>query len=363
MSDNANPYLSHFESSDFVPKSTITTVSTFNNPAPRYAIEVDDPQKHEQFVSYALSAVTEQGTLTRRIRFSEMVAFHDLLLKAYPHLILPPLPNKEVMEYVSGDRFSIQFIEKRRRAIKRYLDRLARHEQLSTSHEYMAFLRNQPADAPNTTAMEAISDVLLNAFTKLKRPEDKFVDILEGVIRLQDMLTAISRIYIRINRKYWDIYNDTVEFGNCLTSLGVMHTNDLSTIATSSGLILNNYSKLMEELVNFEDGDLLSNINEYIEYCKSVRLTLKTRDQKQLDTEELENYLEQTIQQREETLYPHLKSGIQIGGYIKDKYDEFKGVDQEIKKKEKIEKLEGKIKEVCLIYIVEKCIATICRDS
>ena len=361
MSDNQNPYLSHFEaSSDFVPKSTMTTVSTFKNPSPRYAIEVDDPQKHEQFVSYALSAVTDQGTLTRRVRFSELAAFNDVLLKAYPHLILPPLPSKEMMEYVSGDRFSIQFIEKRRKAIKRYLDRLARHETLSTCPEFMAFLKNQPADAPSTTAVEAISDVLLNAFTKLKRPEDRFLDILEGVIRLQDMLTAISRIYIRVNRKYWDIYNETVEFGNCLTSLGVMHSNEISDIATKTGLVINEYSKLMEELANFEDGDLLSNINEYVEYCKSVRLTLKTRDQKQLDTEELETYLEATIQAREETLYPHLKSGIQIGGFIKDKFDELKGVDQEKAKKEKIDKLEGRIKEVfSSTYLVKKCTATI----
>eukprot|EP00835_Amoeboradix_gromovi_P001343 NODE_59_length_25653_cov_0.289622.p9 type:complete len:351 gc:universal NODE_59_length_25653_cov_0.289622:7904-6852(-) len=343
---NSNPYLSHFESSDFVPKSTITTVSTFKNPSPRYAISVEDPQKHEQFVSYALTAVTDQGTLTRRVRFSELVAFHDLLFKAYPHLILPPLPSKEFYEYVSGDRFSMQFIEKRRSAIKRYLDRLSRHEYLSTCPEFLAFLKNQPTEVLSTKAVDAISDVLLNAFTKLRRPDDKFIDILEGVIRLQDMLTSISRIYIRINRKYWDIYNDTVEFGNCLTSIGVMHTNEICEYGTKSGIVINEYSKLMEDLANFEDGDLLSNINEYVEYCKSVRLTLKTRDQKQLDTEELENYLEQTIQAREETLFPQLKSGIQIGGYIKDKFDELKGVDQEKQKKERIEKLEQRIQQV-----------------
>eukprot|EP00834_Sanchytrium_tribonematis_P008693 NODE_1123_length_2104_cov_0.759102.p1 type:complete len:354 gc:universal NODE_1123_length_2104_cov_0.759102:1550-489(-) len=352
MSDNSNPYLTNFESTDFVPKSTITTVSTFKTPSPRYAIQVDDPQKHEQFVSYALSAVTDQGTLTRRVRFSELAAFHDQLVKAYPHLILPPMPSKEVMEYVSGDRFSVQFIEKRQSAIKRYLDRIARHEMLSTCPEFLAFLKNQPTDTSGTTAIEAISDVLLNAFTKLKRPEDKFVDIAENIIRLQDMLSSISRIYIRINRKYMDIYNDTLEFGNCLTSLGVMHDNSIGEVATKVGVIINEYSKLMEDLANFEDGDLLSNINEYVEYCKSARLTLKTRDQKQLDTEELENYLEQTIQSREETLYPHLKSGTsQLGGYIKDKLDEFKGVDQEKSKKDRVEKLEQRIKEVAVFYV------------
>lgn len=83
---------------------------------------------------------------------------------------------------------------------------------------------------------------------------------------------------------------------------------------------------------------------------------LKARDQKQLDFEELSNYLQQTIQDRERTQFPGRKynghsggsggTGLHITNYVTDKLNEVRGVNMERVRREKLNKLERRVNEV-----------------
>jgi sorting nexin-4 len=87
---------------------------------------------------------------------------------------------------------------------------------------------------------------------------------------------------------------------------------------------------------------------------------LRVRDQKQVDFEELSNYLQHTVAERERTLYPGRRlegsGGVNITGFLADKVKEVRGVDMVQAKQEKLERLEQKIKEVriqfrsCRVY-------------
>lgn len=81
---------------------------------------------------------------------------------------------------------------------------------------------------------------------------------------------------------------------------------------------------------------------------------LKARDQKQLDFEELSVYLHQTVQLRDRTQYPGRKyndrgmaaGGLYISDYVTDKLNEVRGVNMERARREKLSKLELRVKEV-----------------
>lgn len=74
---------------------------------------------------------------------------------------------------------------------------------------------------------------------------------------------------------------------------------------------------------------------------------LKLRDQKQLDYEELSEYLQSTIAERERTLQPHLHdSGYNIAGYVTGKINEVRGADADKIRKEKVLRLDERIREV-----------------
>ena len=85
-------------------------------------------------------------------------------------------------------------------------------------------------------------------------------------------------------------------------------------------------------------------ICEYISYCNSTKETLKLRDQKQIDHQELCRYRENIENERSKTLSTGKGSG--ISGFFQDTINDFKGIDPERTRKQRLEKLEEKIKHV-----------------
>lgn len=85
-------------------------------------------------------------------------------------------------------------------------------------------------------------------------------------------------------------------------------------------------------------------------YSHANRAVLKLRDQKQLDFEELSDYLSGVTNERDRlaaVISGHAGStGLGIGAYIKDRMDALRGADDDRSRVEKMRKLDTKIKEV-----------------
>lgn len=58
--------------------------------------------------------------------------------------------------------------------------------------------RNIP---PSATLFESIGDTLINAFAKIKKPDEKFEEMKELVGKLEDNLNIVERLYMRINKR------------------------------------------------------------------------------------------------------------------------------------------------------------------
>ena len=54
--------------------------------------------------------------------------------------IVPPIPGKHRMEYITGDRFAPDFLEKRRSSLASHLSKIARHPILQKSLVLKRFL-------------------------------------------------------------------------------------------------------------------------------------------------------------------------------------------------------------------------------
>ncbi|XP_043945492.1 sorting nexin-8 isoform X1 [Protopterus annectens] len=80
------------------------------------------PEKKGLFlkhVEYEVSSQRLKSSVYRR--FSDFVVFHEVLLQRFPYRMVPALPPKKVL---GADR---EFIESRRRALKRFVNLVARH--------------------------------------------------------------------------------------------------------------------------------------------------------------------------------------------------------------------------------------------
>ena len=95
-----------------------------------------------------------------------------------------------------------------------------------------------------------------------------------------------------------------------------------------------------------EEGEYVNFIQDYINYCTQVKDVLKTRDQKQVDMEELDLYLKNHIADRDRTMSSAKSAGPL--GFIQDKVQQIKGIDAEVARQHRLEKLAAKIIEVGL---------------
>ena len=91
-------------------------------------------------------------------------------------------------------------------------------------------------------------------------------------------------------------------------------------------------------------------MHSILQYSHANRAVLKLRDQKQMDFEELSDYLS-GLNNEHDRLHAVISgragsTGLGLGAYLKDRVDALRGADDDRSRVEKMRKLEGKIKEV-----------------
>ncbi|KAF9084565.1 hypothetical protein BGX29_007669 [Mortierella sp. GBA35] len=123
-------------------KHYIQSGPSWQEKAPLFKVRVHDPETKRKMVGmqeYTLfqvtSTFTEGVSVTVERRYSQFEWLYEHLVNKFGAIIFPPLPEKQY----SG-RFSDEFIEKRRRALERFLNRLVRHPVLRYSDLLTHFL-------------------------------------------------------------------------------------------------------------------------------------------------------------------------------------------------------------------------------
>ncbi|KAI8390057.1 hypothetical protein BD560DRAFT_379787 [Blakeslea trispora] len=336
-------------------------------------ITVADPQKHHDpqgaFITYLITTHTEIKTFTSqnprpvRRRYQDFLWLHTALTLEYPACIVPPLPEKHRLEYIKGDRFSSEFIQRRMISLQWFLDRISRHPLLQKSQSCRIFLsssdfrndkRAQMMHIPSSSSLlDSISDTLVNAFAKLRKPDERFESMKEDIHRLEENLNTVERLYMRINKRQQDLQNDYQNFANSIQGLSSLESNIAHSLCRFAD-ISRAYGKAMKEMAEKEELQFLNEIHELLAYCHAAKEVLKARDQKQLDFEALSMYLQQTEILLERTQYPGRKfndrgvgiGGIYISDYVTDKLNEVRGMNMEKARQDKLKRLEHRIKEL-----------------
>ncbi|XP_007941209.1 sorting nexin-8 [Orycteropus afer afer] len=102
------------------------------------------PEKKGLFlkhVEYEVSSQRFRSSVYRR--YNDFVVFHDTLLHRFPYRMVPALPPKRML---GADR---EFIEARRRALKRFINLVARHPRFSEDVVLKLFLSFSGSDVQN----------------------------------------------------------------------------------------------------------------------------------------------------------------------------------------------------------------------
>ncbi|KAH7156690.1 hypothetical protein EDB81DRAFT_840716 [Dactylonectria macrodidyma] len=318
----------------------------------------------DAFVSYLITtnstfpSFQRENTTVRR-RFTDFVFLYKQLMRDYPAAAVPPLPDKQRMEYVRGDRFGSDFTARRGHSLQRFLIRLSLHPNLRRapilhtfleSPDWNATMRSRStrgsssSDSGSTGVFDNFADTFINAFTKVHRPDRRFLEVREKSDKLDDDLGHIEKVIARVARRETDLEADLHDLAEQFQKLIPLEPNVEPAVHAFAASIEDTAADL-RKLKDTTDQDYLGSLRDLQAYSLALKGLLKAREQKQLDHEQLTEYLNKSTTERD-TLQTGHGSGSGAGGFLRAKIEDVRGVDHEQARRERARKLEMRVEEL-----------------
>src|ERR1700761_3503968 len=157
----------------------------------------------------------QRSEFSVRRRFTDFLFLRQALHRDYQACAIPPLPEKNNMAYVRGDRFSTEFTQRRAWSLHRFVKRCTLHPVLRRAPILILFLetadwnaqmRLRPTrsntlgegSAANPSApagfFDNVADTMLNAFSKVHKPDKRFIEVTERANKLDEDLSHVEKI-------------------------------------------------------------------------------------------------------------------------------------------------------------------------
>ncbi|KAJ5823510.1 hypothetical protein N7447_005850 [Penicillium robsamsonii] len=340
--------------------------------------QVDSPLKEndgtkDAYISYLVTTHTDfksfqKPDFTVRRRFTDFYFLYKTLYREYPACAVPPLPDKHKMEYVRGDRFGTEFTTRRAWSLHRFLKRLTLHPVLRRaplltifleSPDWNAHMRlhstrvstNTGSDGAATGIFDNFTDSFVNAFSKVHKPDRRFIEVREKADKLDEDLSHVEKTVARVARRESDLETDYAELATQFRKLVPLEPAvemPLQVFAAS----VEETARGMRGLKDHTDQNYLGSLRDTESYIMSLKSLLKTREQKQLDFEALVDYRNKAVTERDSlatnpgAYYASNPLTSSPASFIRSKMEDMRGVDHEQSRRERVRKLELRIDEL-----------------
>ncbi|KAK7743534.1 intercellular trafficking and secretion [Cytospora paraplurivora] len=323
----------------------------------------------DAYVSYLITTNTTFSSFMKptshvRRRFTDFVFLYKTLGRDYPACAVPSIPDKQRMEYVRGDRFGPDFTQRRAYSLQRFLARCSLHpilrrasilHQFLESPDWNAIMQSRLSRSNTANSAEAgsggvfdnFADTFINVFTKVHKPDRRFIEVKEKSDKLDEDLSQVEKVVARVARRENDLEADLRDLAEQFQKLitlepgveAAVHAFAASVEDTATGL---------KKLKDHTDQDYLGSLRDMVAYSGALKNLLKAREQKQLDYEQLTEYLNKSTVDRDSLASGGGGGGVGSGpaGFIRSKIEDVRGVDHEQARRERLRRLEVRIDEL-----------------
>ncbi|KAA0714505.1 Sorting nexin-2 [Triplophysa tibetana] len=218
-------------------------------------LSVSDPEKvgdgMNAFMVYKVTTKTSLSIFNRdeftvKRRFSDFLGLHSKLASKYLHIgyIVPPAPEKSIVGMTKvkvgkEDLSSVEFVEKRRSALERYLMRTVKHPALLKDPDLLQFLES--SELPRAVSTQALSGA--------------------GILRMVNKAAdAVNKMTIKMNESDAWFEEKQQQFENLDVQLRKLHASVESLVCHRKELSVNtaSFAKSAAMLGNSEDHTALS---------------------------------------------------------------------------------------------------------
>ncbi|CAK7230640.1 intercellular trafficking and secretion [Sporothrix bragantina] len=292
------------------------------------------------FTSYLVTTTStfptfQKQTVSVRRRFTDFLYLYNSLSKDYPACAVPPIPDKQRMVRVTGDRFGPDFTNRRAYSLQRFLFRLSLHPVLRRapllhnfleSGEWNATMRSHSGRISSDggsygtgtggasggsgggsggseqgvtgSMFDAFADSFINVFTKVHRLDRRFVEVREKSDRLDEDLNHVEKVVARVVRRETDLESDLKDLAEQFQKLITLEPGVEDAVRAFAASVEDTAAGL-RGLREITDQDYLSSLRDMVAYSGSLKNLLKAREQKQLDYEQLTEYLNKSTADRD----------------------------------------------------------------
>lgn len=258
--------------------------------------------KYNSYINYKITVKTSRpGFAAESIvvrRYSDFVWLSEDLSRLHPGLIIPTLPEKQSM-----GRFSPEFVEARRRALEKFLERISEHVELGKSATFITFLQatdiqlNEAKEISKAAKvkvtekakswLQGVGNSLTAAATNQKavEPEKTPVDLKVDEIAayalvFEKQLDIISKQSRNIVKRSGEAASALYDFSQGLANLGKAEGEALGAALNHVGQSIEKLSYEAAQHAELELRELEEPIDEYVRYAQSVKSALQRRVEK-----------------------------------------------------------------------------------
>ena len=201
---------------------------------------------------------------------------------------------------------------------------------------------------PASGFLDSVADTMLNAFSKVHKPDKRFIEVTERTAKLSEDLSHIEKIISRVARRQSDLETDYLDLATNVRKLTPLEPAIEAPLQTFAGCV-EETSRGWKGLKDHTDQNYLGSLRDMEAYIASIKSLLKTREQKQLDFEGLTDYLQKASSERDilasSNPYSH-GSPLNPANFIRNKVEDMRGVDHETARRDRQRKLDLKIEEL-----------------
>ncbi|KAL1772593.1 sorting nexin-7 isoform X1 [Sigmodon hispidus] len=261
-------------------------------------ITVDAPESHvttiETFITYRIITKTSRGEFDSsefevRRRYQDFLWLKGKLEEAHPTLIIPPLPEKFIVKGMV-ERFNDDFIETRRKALHKFLNRIADHPTLTFNEDFKVFLTAQAWELSSykkqgpglLSRMGQTVRAVASSMRGVKNRPDEFTEMNNFIETFSQKINLIDKISQRIYKEERDYFDEMKEYGSIHILWSASEENLVDTLKGIASCI-EQCCKATEKRMSGLSEALLPVVHEYVLYSEMLMGVMKRRDQIQTE--------------------------------------------------------------------------------
>ncbi|KAI7860990.1 hypothetical protein BDC45DRAFT_10740 [Circinella umbellata] len=275
--------------------------------------------------TYIAYSIRISDTETKR-RYSEFESLRRALSRLHPTLIVPPIPEKHsLVDYAALQtrvKDDLPMIEKRKRMLQTFLNRVASHPELGQDHVFHRFLENGVAwsdvlhspplsQLPKNPLQMVVSkeanvqahkyNMILSsnlipipsATYVLKSPDPRFEESEKFTFRIANyMSNNLDKSQRKVIRRLGELANDYAELGAVYNGFSLNESGSVANAIEKIGQAVDASYTESAQMVTSLEGEFAEPIQEHSQFAHIVKQVLRFRHLKHAQMEMIETSLE-----------------------------------------------------------------------